>query len=127
MQSRRVRGVGMAEVNDSQRFPFEMEAISIENLRRHQLRRKLSGKARFPEGPDKLGFDLVLNGRNDRCGGDRFGMGESVEQELQTEVMVTMGVGDVNRDKTLAALDDPIQQLLRVLRGQKRINEYGIT
>jgi len=87
----------------------------------------LSGKARFPEGFYKVGFDLVLNGRNHGCGGDRFGFGESIEQELRTEVVVTMGMGDVNGDEILATLDDPIQQIPRVLRGQKRINEYGIT
>src|SRR6266480_2982043 len=104
MQRRRVRSVGMAQLNHIQRFSVEIQGISIENLRRCQLRRKLSGKARFPEGLYKVGLDLVLNGRNHGYRRDRSGIGESIEQGLQTEVMVTMGMGDVNGHEILAAL-----------------------
>ena len=89
----------------------------MENLRRYQLRRKFSWKAQFPDGLDILRLDLVLNGRYHGCGGDRLGIRESIEQELQTEVVVTMGVGDVNGDKIFATLDELIHQLPRVLRG----------
>src|SRR6478672_5039567 len=40
--------------------------------------------------------------------------------------MVTVGMGDVNAREIFAALGDPIQQLLRMLDRQKRINEDGI-
>src|SRR2546426_11496344 len=101
MQRRRVRSVGMAQLDDFQRFSLEMEGISIENLRCDQLRRKLSGKARLPDGFYKVGCDLFLNGRNHGCGGDRPGIREPVEQRLQAEVVVTMGVGDVDGDEIL--------------------------
>src|SRR5579862_4011684 len=40
--------------------------------------------------------------------------------------MVTVGMGDVNSCEVLAALDDPIYQLLRMLLGQERIDENGV-
>src|SRR5260221_13970766 len=121
MQPRRVRGVGMAQLDDFQRFSLEMEVISVENLRRCQLRRKLSGKARFPEGLYKVGPDLVLNGRNHGCRRDRSGIGESIEQDLQTEVVVTMSMGDVYAHEIPAAHDAPILQFPRLLIGQNRV------
>src|SRR6266850_920631 len=126
MQRRRVHGVGMAELDDFQRFSLEQEGISIENLRRRQLRRKLSGKARLPHGFYEVGCDLFLNGRNHGRGGERSGIGEPVEQYLQTEIVITMSVGQVDCDEILAVLDDPLRQLPRVLGGQERIDEDGI-
>src|SRR5215831_13846797 len=102
----------MAQLDHFQRFSLEIEGNSIENLRRYQLRRELSRKARFPERAYKVGVDLVLNGRNHGCGGDRFRVRESIEQGLQTEAVVTMGVGDVNGHEILSTLDDPIYQFL---------------
>src|SRR4029077_15842809 len=40
--------------------------------------------------------------------------------------MVTGSMGDVNRSQVLAALGDPIYQLLRMLLRQKCIDEDGI-
>jgi len=40
--------------------------------------------------------------------------------------MVTVGMRDVNACEMFAALGDPIQQLLRMLDRQKRIDEDGI-
>src|SRR4029077_20787349 len=40
--------------------------------------------------------------------------------------MVTVGMGDVNAREIFAALGDPIQQLLRMLDRQKRIDEDGV-
>src|SRR6266481_3191424 len=40
--------------------------------------------------------------------------------------MVTVGMGDVNACEIFAALGDPIQQLLRMLDRQKRIDEDGV-
>src|SRR5437660_784609 len=40
--------------------------------------------------------------------------------------MVTVCMGHVNSCEILAAFGDPIQQLLRMLLGQKRIDEDGI-
>src|SRR5437016_5190541 len=41
--------------------------------------------------------------------------------------MVTVGMGDVNGDEVLAAFRDPVYQLLRMLHGQKGIDENSIT
>jgi hypothetical protein len=41
--------------------------------------------------------------------------------------MVTVGMGDVLSDEVLAAFRDPVYQLLRVLHGQKGIDEDSIT
>src|SRR5215472_16005911 len=126
MQARRMRSVGMAQLDDLQRFSLETQTVAIENLRRCRLRWKLSRKARFPKRFHELRLDLVLNGRNHGCGRDRSGIGESVEQELQTEEVVAVGMGDVNGDEILAAADDPIRQLVRLLRGQKCIDEQRV-
>jgi hypothetical protein len=45
---------------------------------------------------------------------------------LQTKEVVAVGMSNVNSSQVLATLDDPIQQLLCVLLGQKRINKNGI-
>ena len=127
MQRRRVRSVGMALARQLSALLPQHRRYLHREPRALSIATEVVREARFPEGFYKVGFDLVLNGRNHGCGGDRFGFGESIEQELRTEVVVTMGMGDVNGDEILATLDDPIQQLPRVLRGQKRINEYGIT
>ena len=41
--------------------------------------------------------------------------------------MVTVGMGDVNGDEVLAAFRDPVYQLLRMLHGQKGIDEDSVT
>ena len=68
-----------------------------------------------------------MNGRNHgrRC--DRSGIGESIEQDLQTEVMVTMSMGYVNGHEILASLDEPIHPSARLLSRQKRVDEYRVT
>src|SRR4029077_12104981 len=43
-----------------------------------------------------------------------------------TEEMVTVGMGDVNGCEILTALGNPIQQLLRMLDRQKRIDKDGV-
>jgi len=50
-------------------------------------------------------------------------MRESIEQDLQTEVVITMGMGHVNGHEILASLDEPIHQFDRLLSGQKRVDE----
>src|SRR5260221_8567472 len=40
--------------------------------------------------------------------------------------MIAVPVGDVNGGEVLAARDDPIQQSLRLLRGEKGIHENGV-
>lgn len=107
-------------------FSLEIEGVFIENLRRNQLRRKLARKARLPDGFHEIGFDLVLTSSNHRCGSDRFGIGESIEQHLQTEEVVTMAVGDVNGDEICATLDDPIHQFSGLLLRQKRIDKNSV-
>jgi hypothetical protein len=40
--------------------------------------------------------------------------------------MVAMRMSDVNTNEILVTLGDPVDQILRMLDGQKRINENGI-
>src|SRR5215469_3418036 len=40
--------------------------------------------------------------------------------------MVAMRMSDVNTNEILATLGEPVDQILRMLDGQERINEHGI-
>ena len=107
-----MRSVGVAKLDHFQRFSLEIEGLSFEDFGRNQLRWKLARKARFPDGLDKLRFDLFSNGRNDGRAGDCSCVRERVKQLLQTEIVVAMGVSDVNGRKIFPAINYPIQQLL---------------
>ena len=116
----------MAELDDFQRFALNIAGIAFEDFRRYQLRRKLARKARFPEGLHKFRLDLVPNGRNVGCGGNCPCFGKLVQQVLQTEVVVAVGMGDVNRCKIFAGFGYPIHQFPRMLLGKKRIHKDGV-
>jgi hypothetical protein len=51
---------------------------------------------------------------------------EPVPHNLQTQKVVAVGMSDVDGCEILATLDEPVNQLLRVLDRQKRIDEDGI-
>jgi hypothetical protein len=126
MQGGCVRCVGVAELYYVQFFSLKIQRISFEDLRYCQLRRNLASEARLPEGTYKVRLDLVLHGRNGGSGGKRSWVWEPVQQKLETEKMVTVGMGDVNGCEIFAALGDPIQQLFRMLHRQEGIDEDGI-
>src|ERR1700693_6016109 len=102
----------MAKVNYLQPFSLKIDGISFEDLRHCQLRWKLAREARLPEGFYKVRLYLVLHGRNNACRGKRSCVGESLQQELQTEEMVTVGMGDVDGCEIFASLGEPLCQLL---------------
>jgi hypothetical protein len=54
----------MAKVDDPQLFSFEIERVSVQDFRRHQWRRNLAEKARFPEGSDEARVYLPLHSGN---------------------------------------------------------------
>jgi len=103
-----------------------MYGVAVENLWRYQLRWNLARKARLPEGLYEIRAYLVLHGGNRGSGGKRSCVGKPVEQEFQTEEMVTVSMGDVNGCEIPAALGDPIYEFLRMLHGQKRVYKDGI-
>src|ERR1700730_10829405 len=126
MQRRRVQSVGMSEFDYFQCFALKIERISVENLWRDQLGRKLARKARFPDGFHKVGLDLVLTGSNHVCRGKSLRIWKFIKQHLQTEEVITMTMSYINGDKIHAALDDPIHKLPRLLRGQERIDQNSV-
>jgi hypothetical protein len=44
----------------------------------------------------------------------------------KAKVMVAVGVRDIDRDQVFAARDNPIQQVLRVFRGEEGIDQHRI-
>jgi len=58
--------------------------------------------------------------------GKRSRVWERIQQEFQTEEMVAMGMSDVNGYEILSALDEPVDEFLRMFNGQKRIDKDGI-
>src|ERR1700730_3053732 len=108
MQRSCVRRVGVAQVHYIQLFTLKIEGISVEDLRHDQLGRNLTRKPRLPKGTYYVRLDLLLHGRNNGRGGKRFCVGKPVQQEVQAEEMVAMGMSDVNGCEILASLDEPI-------------------
>ena len=104
-----------------------MLLILFEDLRQYELLRNLARKARFPEGLYKFVAYLVLHGRTSGSGGKRSCIGEPIQQELETQEMIAVGMGDAYGCEILAAVDKPFCQFLRMLHGQKRIDEDGIS
>jgi hypothetical protein len=98
----------------------------LKDLRQYRLRRNLDREARLSKRSYKVRLYLVLHGRNHGSGSKRSCVGEPVQQELQAEEMVTVRVGYVNGCEIFAALGDPIYQFLRMLHGQKRVDEGGV-
>src|ERR1700680_2802920 len=98
-----MRRVGMAKVYDFQLFALKTEGVSFEDFWRYELRWKLAREARLPDGSHKVRLDLVLNGRHNGCGGICSRVGKPVQQELQTEEMVTVRMGNVNSGEILSA------------------------
>ena len=101
----------MAELHDLYVFALKIKGISFEDCGRRQLRRKLTGKARFPEGFDILGLDLVLNRRNDARSGDGPCIRKTVEQRFEAEKVVAVAMGDIDDREVPAARGHPIQEL----------------
>ena len=55
-----------------------------------------------------------MHSGNTRSGSKRSCVWELVQQEFQTEEMVTVGMGDVNGDEVFSAFGDPVYQVLRM-------------
>src|SRR5262249_6321841 len=83
MQSGCMRGIGMAEFHHEQAFSFQVESVSLQNLRQGQLSWYLAGKSQLPEGSYEVWLYLVLHRCNNMSGGKRSCIWEPVQQELQ--------------------------------------------
>src|SRR5215469_5488152 len=116
----------MAEVHYAKFPTFKRERISFKYFGQYKLRRNLTRKTHFPERPYKIRLDLVLHAGDGGSSGKRPHVGEPVQYEFQSKEMVAMRMSDVNTNEILATLGEPVEQILRMLDGQKRINEDGI-
>src|SRR6516162_6447366 len=126
MKRRSVGRVRMAQRYDFQLLALKIESVSFKDSRRDKLGRKLARKAWLPEGLYELRLDLVLNSLDNGGRRNRSCAGEPFEQKIQTEEMVAVAVGNVNRREVLFAFDDPVQQFPRLLFGQKGIDKNRI-
>src|SRR5215831_20540401 len=110
-----VECVGMAKPHNFELFTLEVKGIAFEDFRKCQLRRNLAREVRLPIRFKKVRLNLLLHRRYGRSRGERSGIGESVEQELQTKEMIAVAMRDVNGCEMLAALGEPIGEFLRML------------
>src|ERR1700730_2810615 len=105
-------------------FPFEL--ATLKDLRRSETFWDLAREARLPEALHKLRRDLVMH-RLDHLGGrDCFCVRKVISKQLKAEVMVAVGVSDIDCDQVLSARDNPLEQVLRVVRGKKGIDQHCI-
>src|ERR1700676_2874531 len=68
-----------------------------------------------------------MHGLDDLGCRDRPGMRETLQQRCEAEKMIAMCVGDVNCSEVLAARDDPVQQGLRLLDGEKGVHHDSVS
>src|SRR6266436_4332560 len=69
---------------------------------------------------------MLMHGLDDLGCRDRPCARETLQKRCQAKEMIAVPMGDVNGGEVLAARDDPIQQSLRLLRGEKGVHENGV-
>src|ERR1700726_5177707 len=69
---------------------------------------------------------MLMHSLDDLGCRDRPSARETLQKRCQAKEMIAVPVGDVNRGEVLAARDDPIQQILRLLRREKGVHENGV-
>jgi hypothetical protein len=82
-------------------------------------------------GFQKFGEDLrrrllAHEFHNIRCG-HRSGIGKTIQERSDAKEMVAVTVGDINRCQVLAARRDPIYEDVRLLDGDKGVDEDGVS
>src|SRR5580704_15108405 len=126
MQTGRVVSVGMADLQDDQVVPFEVDHISLELLGDHPPVRDLTWKESAPEVPHELWRGLLAHKFDNIGCRDRSGIGKTIQERSDAKEMVAVTVGDINRGEVLAARRDPIYEDVRLLDGDKCVYEDGV-
>jgi hypothetical protein len=87
----------------------------------------LSWKQPIPEVREDLRRRLLAHEfHNIRCG-HRSGIGKTIQERSDAKEMVAVTVGDINRCQVLAARRDPIYEDVRLLDGDKGVDEDGVS
>ena len=110
MQSSGMCRVGMTKFYYLQLFSLKIEGVAFEDLWRYQMRRNLAWEPRLPEGFDEVRTYLLLHACHRGYCGKRSGTREPVQQELQTQEMVTVSMSNVdawNSGSEFATTDMP--------------------
>ena len=127
VQTGRVVSVGMADFHHDQVVPFEIDLISLEFFGDHEAIRNLAWKQRVPEVREDVRRGLLAHEFHNIARGHRPGIGKTIEERSNAKEMVAVTVGDINRCQVLAARPDPIYEDVRLLDGDKGVDEDGVS
>ena len=106
-------------------MPFEFDDISLELIGDHEPVRDPARKPRAPEVRDDVRRGVLAHEFHNIGRGDRSGIGKTIQERSDAKEMVAVAVGDIDRCQVLAARLDPIDQGVRLLDGDKGVNEDG--
>ncbi len=117
----------MADFHDDQVVPFEINHISLEFFGDHEAIRDLAWKQRVPEVREDVRRGLLTHEFHNIGRGHRPGIGKTIQERSDAKEMVAVTVGDINRCQVLAARRDPIYEDVRLLDGDKGVDEDGVS
>ena len=72
--------------------------------------KNLTGKKPTPKVLDPGRREMLTHGLDDLGGRDRLGSRKALQERCESEEMIAVSVGDIDRGEVLAARDDPTQQ-----------------
>jgi hypothetical protein len=122
---RRRERVGLADHDDSELVFLELDHVAVEGVRCNEVARDLIGEHPVPELLE-VGGELLLGLGDDGRVGDRSGAGERVEDRLESEEVIAVAMGDVDRGEVFAARAEPVDELRQVLGQVGGVDEDGV-
>ena len=101
--------IGSPRVYRYKLVPLQLQIVSFERLGNQKAVRNFAGKKPTPEVVDPGWRDMLLHGLNNLGCRHRLGTQETLQNRFETEEMIAVSVGNIDRGEVLAARDDPIQ------------------
>ena len=112
VQARGGRGVGSSRPNWDEPLPLQLQPGCVDRLGHHQAIGNLTGKELAEKAVDHRRRQVPAHRLHNFGKRDGRRSRKSLEQWHQTEEMVAVCVGDVDRDEVLSAGDHPVDQRL---------------
>src|SRR5258708_39038938 len=126
MQAGGIIGVAVPNLYHDQVAPFELDHLALELFGDHEPVRDLARKQRTPEVRDVRWRGLLLHALHDSGRGERTGRGETLQERSETQEMVAMAVGEIDRGQVFAVRFDPLYQGVRLLDGHQCIDADSV-
>src|SRR5260370_23757981 len=121
-----VSSIGESEWHTDQIVAFQVNDVSGQLLGNCKMAGNLAGKTRIPKRSERLWRCLLAHNPNHFGPRDEAGIGKSFQNCSDAKEMIAVAMGGVDRRQILSAGRNPIRQGMRLLDGNRGVDEDSV-